>query len=215
MNIRTKHLLFLTAVVAACSPRPSEIQLSALFTDGVVLQGGVDLHVWGTARSGAEIRVTLSGSEGAAAADANGDWSVHLPAMEAGGPYELMVRGVGEDFLIRDVMIGDVWVASGQSNMEWPVSASGNAEAEIAGADAPMIREFKIPHIWSAVPVDTVVGGPWRYAVPEQVGDFSAVAYYFARELRRHVGTTNLMSRQRPREVAEHIVLGVRAAEAA
>ena len=99
----------------------------------------------------------------------------------------MVIEGSGYEHHVRDVMVGDVWVASGQSNMVWPVSASGNAEAEIAGADDPLIRQFKVPHIWSEYPVDTVVGGPWSYAVPEQVGDFSAVAYFFARELRKHV----------------------------
>ena len=107
--------------------------------------------------------------------------------MEAGGPYEMVIEGSGYERQIHDVMIGDVWVASGQSNMEWPVSASANSEAEIAGADDPLIRQFKVPHIWSESPIDTVVGGPWTYAVPEQVGEFSAVAYFFARELRKQV----------------------------
>jgi sialate O-acetylesterase len=187
MNNRATHpLLLLAWTVVACSP-PAEIQPSVLFTDGVVLQRGIEVHVWGTARPGAEVEVTLGDLAGASTTDAGGHWSISLPAMEAGGPYGMVIEGPGYRHHVRDVMIGDVWVASGQSNMEWPVSASAQSEAEIAGADDRLIRQFKVQHVWSESPVDSVVGGPWTYAVPEQVGDFSAVAYFFARELRKHV----------------------------
>jgi len=186
MNSHTTLPILLLAAVAACSP-PAEVQPSALFSDGVVIQRDVEIHVWGTAPSGSKVAVTLGKLEVASATDADGHWSISLPAMEAGGPYEMVIAGSGYERRVRDVMIGDVWVASGQSNMEWLVSASGDSEAEIAGADDPLIRQFKVPHIWSESPVDTVVGGPWTYAVPEQVGDFSAVAYFFARELRKYV----------------------------
>jgi sialate O-acetylesterase len=186
MNSHATLLLLLLAAVAACSP-PAEIRLSALFTDGVVLQRGVEINVWGTARPGSKVEVTLGDREGASTTDAGGQWSMSFPAMEAGGPHGMVIKGSGYEEHIQDVMIGDVWVASGQSNMEWLVSASRDSEAEIAGADDRLIRHFKVPHIWSESPVDTVVGGPWTYAVPRQVGDFSAVAYFFARELREHV----------------------------
>lgn len=186
MNRHTPFLCLLLAAVAACSP-PAEVQPSALFTDGVVLQRSVEIHVWGTARPGSRVEVALADSEGASRTDANGHWSVNLPAMDEGGPYEMVIEGSGYQERIHDVMIGDVWVASGQSNMEWTVSASRDSEAEIAQADDRLIRHFKVPHIWSESPVDTVVGGPWTYAVPGQVGDFSAVAYFFARELREHM----------------------------
>jgi len=186
MNSHTTLLLLLLAAVAACSP-PAEVRPSALFTDGVVLQRSVEIRVWGSARPGSKVEVTLGDREVESTTDADGHWSISLPAMEAGGPYGMVIKGSGYEQRIQDVMIGDVWVASGQSNMEWLVSASGDSEAEIAGADDGLIRHFKVPHIWSESPVDTVVGGPWTYAVPEQVGDFSAVAYFFARELREHV----------------------------
>jgi sialate O-acetylesterase len=186
MKLSARFLVLPLATALACSP-PAEIRPSALFTDGVVLQRDVDIHVWGTAEPGAEVRVTLGSREGEGETNRDGRWSVTLPAMPAGGPFELEIEGSGHRDIIGDVMIGDVWVASGQSNMEWTISASGNPDAEIAAADDRLIRHFKVPHIWSTAPVDTVVGGPWTYAVPEQVGSFSAVAYYFARELRKHV----------------------------
>lgn len=184
---RPAWLLPLVAMLVACSEPPADIQPSALFTDGVVLQRGVEIHVWGTARPGARVTVTLADAEVETTTSPDGDWSARLPAMQAGGPWEMIIAGSGVDHRIGDVMIGDVWVASGQSNMEWVVSASAHAEAEIATANDRLIRQFKVPHIWAEAPVDTVVGGPWTYAVPDQVGSFSAVAYYFARELRKHV----------------------------
>ncbi|MBT8395749.1 MAG: 9-O-acetylesterase [Gemmatimonadetes bacterium] len=186
MTRHTKFFLFLLVATTACSA-PAEIRPSALFSDGVVLQRDAEIHVWGTARPGARVEVALGDGEAVFTTDADGHWSVSFPAMEAGGPHELVITGSGYEGRIRDVMIGDVWVASGQSNMEWPVSASADAEAEIASANDRLIRHFKVPHVWAESPVDTVVGGPWTYAVPEQVGSFSAVAYYFAHELREHV----------------------------
>ncbi len=186
MNRPTTLVLFLVIANTACSA-PAEIRPSALFSDGVVLQRGVQIHVWGRARPGARVEVALGEMEAESRTDQDGHWSVRLPATEAGGPYEIVIKGSGYEKRIADVMVGDVWVASGQSNMEWSVSASADAEAEIARADDLLIRHFKVPHLWSESPIDTVVGGPWTYAVPDQVGDFSAVAYYFARELRKHV----------------------------
>ncbi len=186
MNNYAPLLSLLLAAVAACSP-PADIRPSALFTDGVVLQRDAEIRVWGMARPGARVTVALGDAEAATKADAEGRWSISFPALEAGGPHELLIEGSDSRHRIRDVMIGDVWVASGQSNMEWTVSASRDAEEEVAGADDRLIRQFKVSRVWSESIVDTVVGGPWTYAVPEQVGDFSAVAYYFARELREHV----------------------------
>ncbi len=180
--------LLLALVLLASCAEPVDIRPSALFTDGVVLQRGTEIHVWGTAPAGTKVRVSIDRQAGTTEADDDGNWSVRLPAMEAGGPHVLEIKAGGTSKVIRDVLIGDVWVASGQSNMEWTVSQSRDAEAEIAAANDPQIRQFYVPHMWAATPVDTVVGGPWTYAVPEQVGDFSAVAYFFAREIRKATG---------------------------
>lgn len=179
-----KRIALAAALLLSACTEPADIRPSLLFTDGVVLQRGHEIPVWGTAPAGTEVEVSLAGDESRGIADASGRWSVKLPAREAGGPYELEIEGPGYSKVVRDVLVGDVWVASGQSNMEWPVAGSRDAEAEIAAANDRMIRQWYVPHTWAAAPVDTVTGGPWTYAVPEQVGDFSAVAYFFARELR-------------------------------
>ncbi len=182
-----KRLALVTLLLAAACTPPADIRPSALFTDGVVLQRGQEIRVWGTAPAGTEVEVSLGGDEASGVTDEAGRWMVTLPARDAGGAFELEIEGPGYSKQVKDVLVGDVWVASGQSNMEWQVASSLNAEAEIAAANDRMIRQFYVPHMWSSTPVDTVVGGPWTYALPDTVGTFSAVAYFFARELRKSV----------------------------
>ena len=113
-------------------------------------------------------------------------WRVELPAHAAGGPYVLSVReGTAAPVTIRDVLVGDVWLASGQSNMEWPVAQAQDADNEIARANDARIRHFKVPKSWSPQPEARLINGQWKAASPQTVGQFSAVAYYFARELRK------------------------------
>jgi sialate O-acetylesterase len=158
-----------------------------LFSDGLVLQRGAPIPVWGWASAKTSVTVSLNGQTRTATADATGAWRVALPAMTAGGPYEMTIAGGGARVNVRDILVGDVWVASGQSNMEWPVESSSNAAAEIASANDPNIREFAVPHSYSEKPEAEVVGGSWAHADPEHVGHFSGVAYFFARDLRKSI----------------------------
>ncbi len=169
------------------SPLTGEIQLGKLFTSGMVLQRGLEVPVWGWSAAGETIRITFAGKNYSGTVDADGKWMVRLPAMAAGGPYKMHVIAKSGEFLLEDVWVGDVWVCSGQSNMEWQVAISGNAAAEIAAANDPMIRHFKVPRSSAKTPQDTLVGGEWQVASPQTVGGFTAVGYYFARELRKSV----------------------------
>jgi sialate O-acetylesterase len=166
---------------------PVALRLPQLFGDGMVLQRGTPVPVWGWAAPGTRVAVTLQGRTARAAADSGGVWSVMLPAMSAGGPYALAVEGGGVRIDVRDVLVGDVWVASGQSNMEWPVAAAISGAQEVAGAHDPRIRQFAVPHSFSDAPEADVSGGSWAPADSQHVGPFSAVGYFFARELRRAV----------------------------
>ncbi|HEU0305518.1 MAG TPA: sialate O-acetylesterase [Lysobacter sp.] len=160
-----------------------------MFSDGAVVQRDQPLPVWGWATPGAKIEVALDGRSATATAADDGAWRVELPAHGAGGPFELTVReGSGDIVTVRDVLVGDVWLASGQSNMEWPVAQAQDAEKEIAAANDAGIRHFKVPKSWSGQPEARLTGGDWRAASPQTVGQFSAVAYYFARELRARTG---------------------------
>ena len=173
------------ALFTSASQRATALRLSKLFSDGVVLQRRVRIPVWGWAEPNAKVTVSFRGQSASAAADSDGRWSVRLPPAEAGGPFELRVDAGDQHLRVADVMVGDVWVASGQSNMELTVSVAANAAQEIASAHDSLLREFKVPISWSEEPSDELAGGSWAPADPQHVGTFSAVAYSFARELRK------------------------------
>ena len=163
------------------------VRPARLFSDGLVLQRNARIPVWGWARSGAHVSVSLNAQTRTATTDATGAWRVSFPPMKAGGPYELTISSAATRLTIRDIVVGDVWVASGQSNMEWPVSSSDSAALVIASANDPSIREFAIPHSYSDQPERDVVGGSWAHADRDHVGRFSGVAYFFARDLRKSI----------------------------
>lgn len=165
----------------------AEVRLASLFTDHAVLQRDKPIPVWGTAEPGEKVRVTLDGQSVETTASEDGGWYVELSPRSASiEPKSLEVLGSNR-ILLSDILIGDVWLASGQSNMAWPVRDSSNARAEIAHANHPVIREFKVKRQVAEKPVRDV-DGQWAVCSPETVGEFSAVAYYFARYLNQKVG---------------------------
>jgi sialate O-acetylesterase len=163
------------------------VRPARIFSDGLVLQRNARIPVWGWARRGARVSVSLNGQTRTATTDATGAWRVSFRAMKAGGPYEIAISSGATRQTIRDVLVGDVWVASGQSNMEWPVELSDSAAAVIASATDPSIREFAIPHSYSDQPERDVMGGSWAHADKDHVGHFSGVAYFFARDLKKSI----------------------------
>jgi sialate O-acetylesterase len=164
------------------------VELPRVFSDGMVLQRGQPIVVWGRADAGAWIEVALDGDRARATSGADGAWRVELPARDAGGPYAMRIDDGSAPRELRDVLVGDVWLASGQSNMEWPIAQSADAQAEAARATDPLIRHFKIPRSWAGEPQWQLAGGEWVASSPEVAGEFSAVAHFFARELRRSTG---------------------------
>lgn len=183
-----RFLLGLGMLLLVAPSAYARIELPLLFSDGAVVQRDRPLPVWGWASPGAAVRVEFDGRSATAKASAGGAWRLELPAHAAGGPYALRVSGDGGTVIVQDVLVGDVWLASGQSNMEWPLRQTEDAQAEIARADDPLIRHFKVPTSWSEKPETRLAGGQWRVASPQTVGEFSAVGYYFARELRAATG---------------------------
>ena len=164
------------------------LRLPRLFADGMVLQRQVRLPVWGWSAPGAAVTVALDGFTRSATATPSGSWRVTLPPQSAGGPHRLVARAGADSVVVRDVLIGDVWVASGQSNMEWPLVNTTGAAATIAAASDSRIRHFKVPTSFAQAPATDLAGGSWAVADSQHVGAFSAVAYYFARDLRTTVG---------------------------
>jgi sialate O-acetylesterase len=159
----------------------AEVRLPNVFGDHMVMQRGTPLPVWGWAGPGETISISLGGTTTTTMADEDGDWMARLPAMAAGGPHEMTILGENR-IRLEDILIGEVWICSGQSNMEWPVSRSNSAEREIAAADHPRIRLFHVPRRPSGLPRDDI-NAAWKVCTPEMIGGFSAVAYFFGREL--------------------------------
>ncbi len=168
-------------------PSPAPL-LSAVFRDHVVVQRDEPIKVWGWARPGARVTVTLANATARAVADDGSRWNAELAAMPAGGPYELIARTEGEvSATARDVRVGDVWLCSGQSNMVLQVHRSLDSRAEIAAAANDSIRMLTLPLVSSDVPQDTFGPTPWLVSSPATVPEFSAACYYFARELQKTV----------------------------
>jgi len=157
------------------------LTLASLFTDHMVLQRDRPIPVWGTAEEGARIVVALDGRKAEARAVA-GKWLARLPSMKQGGPYVLTVSSGGERIQLDDVLVGEVWIASGQSNMELTLARAMNASAEVAAASYPNIRFFTVERATAVHPLDSVKGA-WVACTPENAPAFSAVAYFFARRL--------------------------------
>ncbi|HRP72319.1 MAG TPA: sialate O-acetylesterase [Luteimonas sp.] len=164
------------------------LELPRIFSDGMVLQRDQPIRVWGRSEAGARIVLEFAGTASEARVDANGDWHIELPALAAGGPHAMRIDDGAQSKELRDVYVGDVWLASGQSNMEWPIRASNDADAEAARAIDPLIRHYKVPRSWSGEPQWQLAGGEWIASSPAVAGDFSAVAHFFARELREATG---------------------------
>ena len=165
----------------------AELTVALPAGDGMVIQRGTPVLLRGTAPAGREVAVRIAGREATARADAAGRWAAELPPLPAGGPHEVLIAGGNDELRLRDVLVGDVWVCSGQSNMEWVVADSADAAREIASARDPKIRHLKVPRAWATSPRDELPACAWEPADPEHAGGFTAVGFFFARELRRHV----------------------------
>ncbi len=165
------------------------MKLAAVFSDYMVLQRGISVPVWGSAKPGEEITVTFAGQAKAGRAGDDGRWEVRLEPLEVSvDPETLTIEsGGGERIEMADVLVGDVWLASGQSNMWWRVLESNDAEAETAAADHPLIRLFNVPQAIDHPP-HADVDAAWAVCSPETVPEFSAVAYFFGRELQKSEG---------------------------
>lgn len=181
-----KHFTTCCLVMAAAVPGLAAVRLPKAFSDHAVLQRNQPIHIWGWSDPGEQISVDFNGETQAATGDRLGHWSTYLKPQPAGGPYTLKVNGT----TLNDIMVGDVWFASGQSNMEMPLKGFGpdtrvkNDEEEIRNANQPKLRLLYIPHKGSPYPLNDFEGKvAWTTCTPETAKDFSAVAYFFGREL--------------------------------
>ena len=172
-------LLLLGAGSAEAAPA-----LNPLFSDHGVLQRDRPIAIWGTASPGEQISVALGPATQAATADRAGAWHVTLPAMPAGGPFTLTASSASGRASASDLLVGDVWLCSGQSNMELQVSRALNSYNDTQAAGDPQLRILTVPRRTASTPQAAVTGISWQAVTPASVGDFSAACYYMARELR-------------------------------
>jgi sialate O-acetylesterase len=179
--------LLLAMMLFAGFSASAAIKLPKLLASHMVLQRQQPIHLWGWADPGEKVTAEMSGKSQSAVADNMGHWSIYLPALEAGGPYSLSLTGSNEIDL-DDILIGDVWFASGQSNMEMPLKGFGNgtviqhADEEIRNANHPDIRLFHAPNRSSDFPLPDY-DAEWTACTPETATNFSAVAYFFGRDI--------------------------------
>lgn len=185
--LNNRLLALVLVLLAPAGAAHAELRLAGLFSDHMVLQRGQPLRIWGWAAPGEAVLLSLAGRQARAHADARGRWQARLPALPAGGPYELRLRGRSEALRIDDVLIGEVWLAAGQSNMEWAL-ADSDGGAAAAAADDPLLRHAKVPHQLALQPREDGAALRWQLATPQQAPGFSAVAYHHARRLRRELG---------------------------
>lgn len=176
----------LLMVVSSYETLRAEVKLPNIFSDHAVLQRDMKVPIWGKADPGEEVHVIIAGQNHKTTADAAGKWRVTLEPLSVGEPLKLVVEGKASRQERNDILVGEVWVCSGQSNMEWPVSLSTNADLEIAAGDHPQIRLVRVKGKGSQTPVEDF-DGQWNVCSPQSVAGFSAVGYFFGRELQQHL----------------------------
>jgi sialate O-acetylesterase len=176
-------LLATVILVALAGPQArADVKPHALIGDNMVLQQGMKVPIWGTADDGEQVTVRFQGQEVSTTAK-DGTWMVRLDHLKAGGPFEMTISGKNT-IAIKNVLVGEVWIASGQSNMEWPVSLTDDARDTLEHSKNPMIRLFTVAKTPSPTPQKNVRGS-WVECGPATVPSFSAVAYFFGRDLQK------------------------------
>ena len=175
---------FLSIILFLCSSQylKAAVSVADIFSSNMVLQRHIDLKIWGVADPDESLTLSFNGQNLHTKADNNGKWELTLKPMSAGGPFEMTIQGTNK-LVLSNILIGDVWICSGQSNMAWSVKNSKNANAEIKNADYPNIRLFTVPNQMSTTPITTIPYAKWQVCSPETIKEFSAVGYFFGRDI--------------------------------
>ena len=187
-HCRKSRLLLLATAVLSAMPAAADVRLPKIFTDNMMLQRDQPVRVWGWADAGEAVSIALSGKSAAARADATGRWAVELPALKSGENLELTVKGKNT-LTLKNVLIGDIWVCSGQSNMEMGLGGCLGFQEDLKAADLPKIRRIKIDHQQAGVPgLDAPAVTQWQVCSPQMDAGLTAVGFYFAREIFQKTG---------------------------
>ncbi len=185
MRISTRKICPLVVgllITVLTLPAVAAIKLPSIIGDSMVLQRDEPVAIWGWDEPGTDVTVAIGENKVTAKADDSGKWCLQLAAMEAGGPHTMTISGT-DTVTVQDILVGEVWLCSGQSNMEWVVSNSNNPQEEIAAADHPRIRHIKIPHVPMESPQNDVASSGWQLCSPATVGGFTACGYFMGRYL--------------------------------
>ncbi len=186
-SIRVCCLSFTLVLSCFATAATADVKLASIFGDSMVLQRDLPVPVWGWADPGEEVTVTLGDQSKQTTAGDDGRWQVKLDALEANAVGQTLKVSGQNTIELKDVLIGEVWICSGQSNMEWGLGGSLNGKEEVAAADHPQIRLFNVPgHLTSPVAKDTCPG-EWKICQPNTAGGFSAVGYFFGRKLQQEL----------------------------
>jgi len=180
-DLVSRIVLISIAALSSFSAQPShaEVSLPAIWADHAVVQRNLPVRVWGKAAPGETVSISFRNQRGSATADDLGRWQIDLPGGDAGGPFSMEIQGTNR-IVLSDVLVGDVWFASGQSNMEFSTKEVIHADEELKKANQPNIHLFHVEKRSADFPQDDVVSKSWTACTPESVADFSAVAYFFA-----------------------------------
>ena len=177
----TRLLTFLIALTMMANLCVAEVTTSPVFGDSMVVQRDMPVHVWGWTQPNIDVHVAMAGHEAETRSDKNGRFDVKLDPLPAGGPHEMVIQA-DETRTFKDVLVGEVWVCSGQSNMQWPVSSANDPDLETLTANFPNIRLITVPRVGIQEPQNSFEGA-WEACTPTSARDFSAVGYFFGRQL--------------------------------
>lgn len=179
---KMKKISLLLSFVCCSLLAAANVTLPRIFGTNMVLQRNQAIPVWGWADPGEKITVQFNQQTVKTKAGKDGSWRLSLKQEAAGGPYQFIVKGKNT-ITLDNVLVGEVWICSGQSNMEWPVKNSDSAQREIAASDYPLIRQIKVQRTIAGEPAKDFPAGEWKASNPGNVGDFTAVGYFFGRKL--------------------------------
>ena len=162
----------------------SQVKLPRLIRDSMILQRDAKIKIWGWASANEKVKLNFNKKDYKTKADARGNWSLYLPAMKAGGPFVMNIDA-SNHVTLKDILVGDVWLCAGQSNMVHQMALHSVRYAdEVANANYPQIRHFWVPNTTNLqAPQSDLPGGSWKWANANDIGEFSAVAYFFAKAL--------------------------------
>jgi sialate O-acetylesterase len=178
-----KNILTSIILLLAMSSAQAQLKLSKVFADSMIIQRNQPIKIWGKAIPNQVVTVTFNEQKYTSKTSTDSSFICTLPEQKEGGPFQISVSSTDKTITLKDIYLGDIWVCGGQSNMEFRLNATANAKTEIPTANFPLIRQLYIPRFTSDLPIKEINKANWTVCTPKNAGNFSAVAYFFAKEI--------------------------------